>query len=102
VWKNAGADELSGGCVDRLQYSWGVELTRRDGSLPVNFDVPRVDVSSLTLAERAAFVQVLAAKRCTCPCGMTVLVCLEKDQTCQFSPNLARNALANFLRLTRS
>jgi hypothetical protein len=103
VWRNTSGEEFGGGCVDRLQNSWGVTLTRGAGPLPAaDYDVPRSDVSVLTLAERAAFVQVLAAMRCTCPCGLTVLLCLQKDQTCTFSPNLAKNALANFLRLTRS
>jgi hypothetical protein len=103
VWKNATGDEFGGRCVDRQGGSWGSALTRGKGPLPEpDYDVPRVDVSTLTLAERAAFVPVLAAMRCTCPCGLTVLVCLRKDQTCQFSPNLAKIALANFLRLTRS
>ncbi len=96
-------DEFSGPCQDRLQSSWTASLTRASGSpAEPTAEVPRVDLSTLTLAERAAFTQLLATQRCTCPCGMTLLMCLEKDRTCPYSPGLARTALALFLRMTRA
>ncbi len=102
VWGNATGDQFGGRCVDNQRNSWSSSLTRGDESLPdVNVDVPRVDLSALTLAERVAFARGLTAMRCTCPCGLNVLVCLQKDKTCPYSPNLAKNALAAFLRLTR-
>ncbi len=102
AWNGTSGDRFSGGCVDRLRNSWTVSLSRGEGTPDEIYDVPRVNLSGLTLAERAAFVQVLTAMRCTCPCGLNVHVCLQKDQTCPFSPTLASNALANFLRITRS
>jgi hypothetical protein len=102
AWKSVSSGQFSGGCQDGLRGSSVVSLTHREGSLPEPPNsVPRVNLSSLTMAERAAFAQRLATMRCTCNCRMTVLVCLEKDRTCQYSPNLAQNALANFLRITR-
>ena len=101
--RTASGEQTGGACRDRLQNSWLVSLTRSDGNLPdIPEDVPRVDISGLTMAEKVAFVETLAMGRCTCSCGLSVLVCLRKDQSCQFSPNIARNALAAFLRMTRS
>jgi hypothetical protein len=94
---------FSGECVDRMRNSWGVLLSREAGELPpVPHSIPRVDISGLTMAEKVAFGMALAAARCTCPCGYTVLLCLEKDQTCPYSPTLASNMLMAFLRLMRS
>jgi TIR domain len=94
---------LSGECVDRMRNSWGVLLSREAGELPpVPYSIPRLDISSLTMAEKVAFGMALAAARCTCPCGYTVLLCLEKDQTCPYSPTLASNMLMAFLRLMGS
>jgi hypothetical protein len=78
---------------------WSFSMSRGVGT-PMIVTIPRVDVSQLSLAERAAFVQVLSTRRCSCPCGMSVYMCLQKDQTCQYSPAIARNALMVFLRAT--
>ncbi len=105
AWRTAGAahDTFLGNCADRMQNSWSVRLTRSGGEPDEpDYDIPRVDVSGLTTAERAAFAEVLAAQRCTCPCGMNVHLCLRKDQSCPYSPNLARISLAVFLRLIRA
>jgi len=94
---------FSGECVDRMRNSWGVLLSREAGEPPpVPNSIPRVDISGLTMAEKVAFRMALAAARCTCPCGYTVLLSLEKDQTCPYSPTLASNILVAFLRLMRS
>jgi hypothetical protein len=105
TWRMAGeqAQSFAGTCVDRMQNSWSVSLTRTGEELEEpEFDTPRVDVSGLTAAERAAFSEVLAGQPCTCTCGMTLHLCLREDRSCQFSPNLARLALAAFLRVTRA
>lgn len=102
TYRTVTTGEFNGDCRDRLQNSWTVLLTRGSGGPPeVTDDVPRIDISGLTLGEKAAFVQALATSRCTCLCGLSVLVCLRKDRTCNFSPDIARNALALFLRMTR-
>jgi hypothetical protein len=94
---------FSGECVDRMGNSWRVLLSREAEELPpVPQNIRHVDISGLTMAEKVAFGMALAAARCTCPCGYTVLLCLEKDQTCPYSPTLARNMLMAFLRLMRS
>lgn len=104
-WKNASDthDRFNGVCVDRMQRSWNVSLTRLPGRPAVqSYIVPRVNLASLSTAERAAFSQYLASQRCTCPCGMTLLMCLRKDLTCPYSPNLAQVALNAFLQRTRA
>jgi len=104
-WKNASDahDRFNGVCIDRMQRSWNVSLTRLPGRPAVqSYIVPRVNLASLTTAERAAFSQYLASQRCTCPCGMTLLMCLRKDLTCPYSPHLAQVALNAFLQRTRA
>lgn len=102
TWRSS--DEgFTGECVDRMKNSWSVLLTREAVELPpVPGAIPRVDISSLTMAEKVAFGMVLAAARCTCPCGYTVLMCLERDRGCRHSPTLASDMLSDFLRLLRS
>ena len=102
TWRSS--DEgFAGECVDRMRNSWSVLLTREAVEPPpVPGAIPRVDISSLTMAEKVAFTMVLAAARCTCPCGYTVLKCLERDRGCRVSPTLASDMLAAFLRLMRS
>lgn len=95
-----GTGSVQGNCSDRMNNTWSFSMTRGVGVPSIPF-IPRVDVSRLTLAERAAFIQVLSMRRCTCPCGMSVYMCLEKDATCNFSPAIASNALVMFLRTTR-
>jgi TIR domain len=94
---------FNGGCIDAVQMSWNVAMTR-SGSLSemtdAAYSVPKVDLSALTTAEREAFLQVLSASWCTCGCRMTILNCLRNDRACMVSPNLAQSQLARFLRLT--
>ena len=98
-----GDPPLEGSCSDQMNDTWTFAMSREVGNLetPAYIAPGRVDVSQLTMAERSAFNQVLATLRCTCPCGMTVAMCLRKDLTCNFSPAIARNALMNFLRSAR-
>jgi hypothetical protein len=105
-WKNAGEahDRFSGACIDQMQQqSWNVLLTRLPGRLAVpSYIVPRVNLTGLTTAERAAFSQYLATQPCTCGCRMSLLMCLRKDPNCRYSPNLAQIALTAFLQRTRA
>jgi len=102
TWRSS--DEgFAGECVDRMRNSWSVLLARESVEPPpVPGAIPRVDISSLTMAEKVAFSMGLAAGRCTCPCGYTVLQCLERDRRCPLSPTLASTMLAAFLHLMRS
>jgi hypothetical protein len=102
TWKNVGAarEGLSGTCIDRMQNAWTVSLSRGPGR-PVEryYNVPRVDLSSLSTAEKAAFSELLA--RQPCGCGMKMLVCLRTHPACPYSRGLSQTALASFLRTAR-
>jgi hypothetical protein len=63
-----------------------------------SFSIPRVDLSQLDTAERAAFSHSLSTQRCGC--GMVLLTCLRKHAACPYKQNLTQTALANFLRMT--
>jgi hypothetical protein len=95
-----GTGTVQGNCSDEMDNIWSFSLSKGVG-VPVITFIPRVDVSQLSLAERAAFAQVLSGRRCTCPCGMSVYMCLQKDPNCNFSPGIAGNALTGFLRSVR-
>lgn len=95
------AASFAGSCLDQTQLSWNVAMTHEGGVSQEVGSIPRVDVSSLTLAEKQAFAQVLGLMPCTCGCNMTLLVCLHTDRNCNVSPGLAQTQLVTFLALTR-
>ena len=103
AWKNAGAarEGLSGTCTDRLQNAWTVSLSRAPGhAVERSYNVPRVDLSGLSTAEKAAFSELLARRQCGC--GMKLMVCLRTHPACAYSGGLSQTALAAFLRSVRS
>jgi hypothetical protein len=95
-------DALQGACRDQLSNTWSVTLTDARPLPEVATELPAVDLSGSTMAERAAFIQVLASEPCTCGCGLTMHTCLLKDRTCPVSPGRARLEWATFLRLVRT
>ena len=100
-WKNASGSRqsLSGTCTDNQHNAWNVSLSQAPGSVvDRSFSIPRVDISQLDTAERAAFSHSLSTQRCGC--GMALLTCLRKHPACPYKQNLAQTALANFLRIT--
>ena len=48
-------------------------------------EVPGVDVSMLTPAQRGLFVRVANSYRCTCGCGFTLATCRAYDAQCPVS-----------------
>jgi hypothetical protein len=101
TWKSASGshDSLSGICQDQ-QHSWTVSLSEAPSAIAGrSYNIPRVDLSALTTAEKAAFSQVLSKEPCRC--GMTVLTCLRKHPACQYKEPLAQTALAAFLQTAR-
>jgi TIR domain len=99
--KNQTGAGFAGPCLDQTQLNWTVAMTHQ-GKVSEEIDnIPRLDVSSLTLAEKQAFAQVLALSPCTCGCNMTILACLHNDRNCNVSPALAETQLATFLAITR-
>jgi hypothetical protein len=102
TWKDAGAtrESLSGTCIDRIQNAWTVSLSRGPGhAFERSFIVPRVDLSVLSTAEKAAFSESLAGEQCGC--RMKLLVCLRTHPACPYSRGLSQTALASFLRAVR-
>jgi hypothetical protein len=97
-----GDSGFEGGCTDSMRLSWDVSMSAsRALATPPN-GLPRINIGDGTMAERATFVQVLAAEACTCGCGLNVHTCLLTDQTCPLSPGVAQTQWATFLRLTRA
>lgn len=102
TWKNVAAapEQLSGACTDRMQNAWQVSLSRAPGhSFERLYDVPGVNLSSLTTAEKAAFNETLDRQQCGC--GMKLLFCLHKHTACPYNKALSQTALAAFLRKVR-
>ncbi|MGA3039794.1 MAG: toll/interleukin-1 receptor domain-containing protein [Bryobacteraceae bacterium] len=101
-WKNVSAapEGLSGTCIDRAQNAWTISLSRGPGrAVERYYNVPRVDLSSLSTAEKAAFTELLAREQCGC--RMKMLVCLRTHPACPYSAGLSQTALASFLRTVR-
>jgi hypothetical protein len=92
---------FGGPCLDLMQMSWNVALIREGNLSEAVYDVPKVDISALTMAEKAAFTEALGHGFCTCGCGMTILNCLRNDRACLVSPNLARAELVVLMQYTR-
>jgi hypothetical protein len=95
-------DGLQGSCTDRQQNRWSVALTNVRALPEVPDELPSVDFSGATLAERAAFVQLLSSELCVCGCRLDMHSCLLKDRTCPQSPGRARQEWALFLQLIRA
>jgi hypothetical protein len=98
----SGEDDLQGTCTDRLFNSWTVTLTDRHALGGVATELPAVDFSGATMAERKAFVQILSSEQCLCGCRLDMHTCLMRDRTCPQSPGRARQEWALFLRLVRA
>jgi len=96
------SDVLLGSCVDQQQNRWTVTLSNPRTLPEVATELPAVDFSGATMAERSTFIQLLASERCTCGCGLDMHTCLLKDRTCPLSPGLARQQWATFLQLVRA
>ena len=98
----SGEDDLQGTCSDRLLNTWTVTLTDRHALGGVATELPAVDFSGATMAERKAFIQLLSSEQCLCGCRLDMHTCLMRDRTCPQSPGRARQEWALFLRLVRA
>lgn len=59
----------------------------------INSEVPGIDLTQLSAAEKTAYENVLQKRPCTCGCNMTVLECRHKDHACGVSLAAAREEL---------
>jgi len=66
----------------------------------IDSEVPGVDLTKLTAAQKEAFKKVLEGQQCPCGCKMNLLKCRQVDRQCQFSRKLAREQLDKFLKPT--
>ncbi len=62
----------------------------------VNSEVPGVNLSKLTTAQKEQFKKQLSAQKCDCGCNMDLLNCRLKDRQCSVSRKLARAQLEKF------
>jgi len=64
----------------------------------INSEVPGVNLSKLTSAQKEQFKKLLDSQPCTCGCKMSLLECRLKDRSCGVSRKLAREQLEQFLK----
>jgi thiol-disulfide isomerase/thioredoxin len=60
------------------------------GQITDQTEIPGVDLSGLTPAERHAALQRMNSEPCTCGCGLTIAQCRISDTTCDVSLPLAQ------------
>ncbi|MFB3081529.1 MAG: hypothetical protein ACE1Y1_07180 [Nitrosomonadaceae bacterium] len=65
-----------------------------------NANYAQVDVSDLTPKQQSRIKQILAERKCTCECDMTIATCLVDDPTCETSPELARKVVDEVINET--
>lgn len=58
-------------------------------------EVPGLDLASLSEAQRALAIKRLNAEECTCGCGQTVAECITSDPSCETSPKLGKQIVAD-------
>jgi protein-disulfide isomerase len=56
--------------------------------------LPGVDMTGLTVAQKATVRKILRANDCTCGCGMKMAQCRVEDPACSFSKGLAATVVA--------
>lgn len=56
-------------------------------------EIPGVDLTSLTTAQRETALKRLNTEKCTCGCGLTLAACRINDTTCGVSLPLARQVV---------
>ena len=78
--------------VERIDDSDKARLTRAAQAR----NIPGVDLTHLTEAQRTAVVQALIAEDCTCGCTLTVAECRLDDPTCPISLPLAQDIVKKY------
>jgi cytochrome c biogenesis protein CcmG/thiol:disulfide interchange protein DsbE len=64
----------------------------------IDSEVPGVDLTHLSAAQKEAFKKQLEGEQCTCGCKFNLLKCRQVDRKCGVSRQLARQQLEKFLR----
>ncbi len=60
----------------------------------------QVDMSKLTPKQQSRVKQILAERKCTCGCDMTIAKCLVDDPECETSQKLARKVVDEVIKKT--
>ena len=60
----------------------------------------QVDMSRLTPVQQSRVKQILAERKCTCGCDMSIAKCLVDDPTCETSQKLARKVVDEVIKKT--
>lgn len=61
-------------------------------------EIPGVDLTTMSPAQRTAAIKALNAEDCTCGCGLTLAECRINDPTCNISLPLARKLVENLAK----
>ena len=64
----------------------------------INSEVPGVNLSKLTAAEKEQFKKLLESRQCNCGWNLNLLKCWLDDRSCGVSRRLAREELERFLK----
>jgi thiol-disulfide isomerase/thioredoxin len=64
----------------------------------VNSEVPGVNLTKLTPAQKDAYIKLLKTKQCPCGCNLNLYRCRTEDRSCGVSLKLAREELDKFLK----
>ena len=64
----------------------------------VNSEVPGINLTKLTPAQKDAYIKLLKSKQCNCGCNLNLYRCRTEDRSCGVSLQLAREELAKFLK----
>ncbi len=91
--ENSTAESSSFKQVGRMVSDDKIEL---GNPAEINSDVPGVDLSKLTAAQKTAFEKHLEGIQCTCGCNYNLLKCRQVDRACGVSRKMARDELAKF------
>ena len=64
----------------------------------VDSEVPGLNLTRLTAAQKQDLKERLAERRCTCGCNLTLLKCRQVDRACRFSLKMAQEELDKILK----
>jgi thiol-disulfide isomerase/thioredoxin len=64
----------------------------------INSEIPGLDLTKLTAAQKAALKKVLSEQHCPCGCNLTLLKCRQVDSACRVSLKLAQEQMEKILK----
>jgi thiol-disulfide isomerase/thioredoxin len=76
----------------------GVDKIELGNPAEIDSEVPGVDISQLSAAQKEAFKKQLEGMPCTCGCKFNLLKCRQVDRRCEVSRKLAHEQLDKFLK----